>query len=132
MDDVCAISTSFSSHLERLEQIFQTLRNTDYIHINGKKCKFVMSEVTFCGFHVSEEGISPDDEKTSAIAKISTSSSTKEVRILLVHDTCMIGFYHRHIQHYATIAKLLSSLLEGDRKFQWSPECKNGFRTLKH
>ena len=99
MDDLCIFSDSFQSHLERLEQVFQTLLNHG-LCVNGKKCQLSMTEVIFCGYRVNADGLSPDSEKTAAIAKIPSLSSIKEVKSFLG----MTGWYRRFIPRYATIA----------------------------
>ena len=72
-------------------------------------------------------GLSPDSEKTAAIAKIPSPSSIKEVKSFLGRTGC----YRRFIPRYATIAKPLTSLLEGETTFQWSSECETSFVILK-
>jgi hypothetical protein len=86
-----------------------------------------MTEDVLCSYRVNEDGYSPDSEKTVTIAKIQTPSSIKEVKSFLG----MTGWYRRFISGYATIAKPLTSLLEEEKTFQWSPESDNFFVTLK-
>ena len=46
MDDLCVFSDSFHSHLERLEQVLQTLQSHG-LRVNGKKCEIGMTKVVF-------------------------------------------------------------------------------------
>ena len=126
MDDLCALSVSFDDHLKQLEDTFKTLLNYG-LRINAKKCQFAMTEIIFCGLRVSKDGLGPDAEKTAAIAKIPKPANVKEVRMFLG----MVGWYRRFIPRFASIAKPMYNLLEGDKAFRWSHECEIAFSTLK-
>ena len=62
MDDLCVFSESFHSHLERLEQVLQTLQSHG-LRVNGKKCEIGMTEVVVCGYRVSANGLSPNQKR---------------------------------------------------------------------
>ena len=86
-----------------------------------------MTETTFCGLRVSKDGLGPDSEKTAAIAKISKHANVKEVRMFLG----IVGWYQRFIPRFASIARPMYNLLEGDKAFRWSHKCEIAFSTLK-
>ena len=54
MDDICVISATFDSHLERLEATFKNLL-VHGLRIKAHKCSFAMAEVIFCGHKLSAE-----------------------------------------------------------------------------
>jgi hypothetical protein len=41
------------------------------------------------------------------------------------------GYYHRFILNFSKIAKPMTQLLEKEMKFNWGPQCKEAFLTLK-
>jgi hypothetical protein len=42
-----------------------------------------------------------------------------------------VGYYHRFIPNFSKITKPMTKLLETEAKFEWSPQCKDAFLTLK-
>jgi hypothetical protein len=42
-----------------------------------------------------------------------------------------VGYYHLFIPNFSKITKPMTKLLEKDAKFEWSPQCKDAFLTLK-
>ncbi|XP_063363500.1 uncharacterized protein LOC134652260 [Cydia amplana] len=57
---------SHSEHLEHLEQVFKRLAEYGLL-INERKCVFGQREVTFLGFHISEQGTRPLDTRIEVI-----------------------------------------------------------------
>ena len=43
----------------------------------------------------------------------------------------LAGYYRRFIANFSKISKPLTSLLQKNAKFFWSPECEEAFQTLK-
>ena len=69
MDDICVISATFDSHLERLEATFKNLL-AHCLRIKAHKCSFAMAEVIFCGHKLNAEGIQPSSTKLDAISRL--------------------------------------------------------------
>ena len=63
LDDIIIFSESFDQHLERLEAVFKRLHEHN-LKVKASKCEFFMSEVTYLGHVVSEEGIKTDPDKS--------------------------------------------------------------------
>ncbi|GKB37689.1 splicing factor 3B subunit 1, partial [Tanacetum coccineum] len=68
-------SRSLEQHLSHLRQIFSVLR-AQKLYANGKKCHFLVTEVTFLGYIVTGSGIKMDP------AKVETSEAAKAFDIL--------------------------------------------------
>ena len=68
-----------------------------------------MSSVVYLGHVISEDGISTDPEKTSAVTKWPAPKNIKELRQFLG----FAGFYRRYVEHYAQIVEPLNDLLKG-------------------
>ncbi|GKE25998.1 RNA-directed DNA polymerase [Tanacetum coccineum] len=66
-------------HLSHLRQIFSVLR-AQKLYANGKKCHFLVTEVTFLGYIVTGSGIKMDPAKVEAIISWPTP--------FITHDIC--------------------------------------------
>ncbi|GJT51925.1 RNA-directed DNA polymerase [Tanacetum coccineum] len=62
----CQCADSLEQHLSYLRQIFSVLR-AQKLYANGKKCHFLVTEVTFLGYIVTGSGIKMDPAKVEAI-----------------------------------------------------------------
>lgn len=108
LDDVLIYSENKDQHLEHLRILFGRLK--DYgVLINTSKCHFGQPKITFLGFSVSSEGISPLESKTQAILDFPTPKNTKELRRFLG----TLNFYRRFIPEAAKKQAPLNSLLVG-------------------
>ena len=142
LDDLVVFSKTFEEHLDRLEKIFQRLREVN-LKLAPKKCELFKSKVKYVGNIISENGIEPDPEKIIKVENWPTSRNPDEVRKFLG----FVGYYRRFIKGFAKIAKSLLELMpEGNRKakrkgkyweqslpptWHWKEDQEISFRTLK-
>ena len=106
LDDIIIFAKSFEEHLERLQMVFEKLREAG-IKLSPKKCSLFMKRVRYVGHIVSESGIEPDGEKIAKVLDWPTPTSREQVRQFLG----FIGYYRKFIQDFAKIARPLSDLL---------------------
>ena len=66
VDDMLAKSKEARSHLDDLQETFNTLRKYR-MKLNPAKCVFGVSSGKFLGFMVSQQGIEANPEKVKAI-----------------------------------------------------------------
>ena len=66
VDDCLAYDANFGSHAEHVRQVLTCARQHG-ITISPKKFEFGVRKVDFCGFHITEEGFTVDDDKIAAI-----------------------------------------------------------------
>ena len=59
---------------------------------------FAMTEVTYLGYRISQEGLSPDLEKTKVIQEMKPPNSKEKVKRLLG----MLPYYRRFIENFGT------------------------------
>ena len=126
IDDIIIYSRTFEKHLSHLAEVFQLLRGAK-LKLKRSKCKFGVGRIKYLGFIISEEGISPCDDKISAIKTFPVPINIRDVR-----SFCGLAqFYRKFIKNFAGIARPLYNLLKGGVKFIWSSECQQAFDTLK-
>jgi hypothetical protein len=76
---------------------------------------------------VSSEGITTDPKKMRALREWPTLKNKHKIRSFL--GLCI--YYRQFISSFASIAKLLTKLMEEKQTFQWIPEVEAAFQTLK-
>ena len=66
LDDVLVFSSTFSEHLERLDEVFKRLKHHG-LKLKGSKCKLFQRSVSHLGHIVSDQGVSVDPGKVERI-----------------------------------------------------------------
>lgn len=126
LDDVVISSTTFSQHLQRLDEVLTCLSNTG-LQRNTKKCRFASKSIKVLGNVVSKEGIRPDQDKTAAVVNFPRPLQLKDLRSFLG-----LASYFRHfIRNFVTLASPLNPLLRVNVPFIWSDDCQKAFQALK-
>ena len=126
IDDVVVFGKTFAECLGRLREVFLRFREHK-LTFKPKKCELFRKEVEFLGHVVSEEGIQCNPNKISSIQQWEAPTSVTEVRSFLG----MAGYYRRFIEHFADLAKPLTSLTKMDQVFSWNKDCQNSFEIIK-
>lgn len=131
LDDVLIASSSEDDHKNHLKQIFQ--RFSEYgVVLNINKCVFSVNTLSFLGYQVSAEGISPLQEKIEALLNYPRPKTIDELRRFLA----LLNFYHRFIPHAAEKQALLHELIKGKKKrdktcIEWSDDTIKAFDSCK-
>lgn len=81
MDDMITKSKEPMEHILHLEETFKLLRRY-MMKLNPKICAFRVCSEKFIGFIVSHQGIKANPENISAITKIKSPRTIKEVQTL--------------------------------------------------
>ena len=126
LDDVLVFSRTFHEHLERLQIVFDRLRQANFT-LKPSKCHFFKREVQYLGHVVSAEGITPDPKNVAAVQKIRFPRTLKEVRSFLG----TVSYYRRFIRNFSSKAKPLLSMTEKNAKVKYTPEAFEAFSNLK-
>ena len=126
LDDIIVFSPTIEEHFDRLEKVFQALRQAK-LKVKPRKCHFFQSNIKYLGHIVSKKGISTDPEKTSVIVNWPTPAKVKDVRQFLG----ITSYYRKFIKSYAQISKPLIRLTETKSKWLWSRDCEAAFNSLK-
>jgi hypothetical protein len=126
LDDIIVFSADVPTHLERLSQVFDRLRQVN-LKLKPSKCAFLRRSVEFLGYRISARGIETDNRKTQTIADWPIPKKLKEVRGFLG----LCGYYRRFVEKFSDIAAPLHAMTKKNTPFNWTEECQKSFDTLK-
>ncbi|GBG64203.1 hypothetical protein CBR_g40903 [Chara braunii] len=127
LDDILIFSKSAEEHAQHVETVLSLLRQHKY-KINLQKCEFGRAKILYLGHEVSAEGIRREDAKVASIRDWPRPQTVTEVRSFLG----MCGYYRNFVKNYSTIASPLTDLTRLDTPWDWSDECEDAFKRLKH
>ncbi|KAL7643866.1 UNVERIFIED_CONTAM: hypothetical protein RMT77_005872 [Armadillidium vulgare] len=129
LDDCLIFSNSKEEHETHLKQVFQLLQENSF-KISLEKCEFFRTSLTFLGYKVSSEGLTPPSEKKEAITAFPLPPDSAALRKFLG----MIGYYRRFIPNFAKIIFPLSEkakLHPKDKQLSWTEEEIATFQEIK-
>ena len=95
--------------------------------LNGDKCKFSVSEVTFFGYTIAANGIRPTDETVTAIRNAPKPSNASEVRSFLG----LVNYCSWFMPNFSTIAAPIRQLAHKGTPFTWTKLHQNAFESLQ-
>ena len=99
LDDLLVYSRDFDEHLERLQVVFDRLREVG-LKLNPKKCQLARSSVEYLGHTVSGSGISTSEGKISSVHNWQTPRTLRELRSFLG----VASYYRRFVNGFAKLA----------------------------
>eukprot|EP00985_Skeletonema_marinoi_P019190 scaffold10906_cov119-Skeletonema_marinoi.AAC.1 len=80
IDDLLVLSKgTFDDHLEKLDVVLQKLSDAG-LQVNAAKSNFAAHEIDYLGYHLTNEGISPQKSKVAAILALKPPRNVKELR----------------------------------------------------
>ena len=127
LDDILIFSPDIDTHLQRIETLFQRLREAK-LKLKESKCNFLKKHVQYLGHLISGEGIEPVPEKLESIKHMPTPRTPKEVKQFLG----LIGYYRKFIPKFSDVARPLTNLTKKDIPYEWTPKCIITFEMLKN
>ena len=122
LDGIIVFSPDMSTHLTRLEEVFEWLRVAN-LRLKLKKCKLFARRVKYLGHVVSDGGMEVDEDKIGAIKDWPTPRCKRGVQAFL--GTC--GYYRRYVSKYSEISRPLSQAAAKDHAFIRDDECQEAF-----
>jgi hypothetical protein len=126
LDDIIVFSNTFEQHVQRLDAVFQRIKQAN-MKLNVSKCKLFRSKVHFLGHVISQKGIDPDPSKTEAVRTWKTPQTLTELRAFVG----LANYYRRHITSFAEIARPLHELTMKGVTYKWSESQQRAFKQLK-
>jgi hypothetical protein len=126
IDDILVYSRSEEEHEKHLHLVLQKLRDHK-LYVKLSKCEFWLKQVVFLGHIFSKGGIFVGPSKVQDVLGWNTPTSVGDSWSFLG----LAGYYRRFVEGFLKITKLMTELLEKDKKFKWMPVCEASFQELK-
>ena len=118
VDDILVASPTPEMLFKTCKEILQRLEKRN---IKFSKAKIVMGRsVKYCGYVVSDKGVSPNQGRITALKHLSPPTSVKEVRSLLG----ALQQLNHFLPDLAEVTKPISNLLKKGYEFIWGEEQK--------
>lgn len=95
--------------------------------LNLAKCCFCKEKIEYLGFEITIHGIAPGKRKTEAIREFPTPENTKQVRSFVE----LASYFRRFVKGFAILARPMTELLKGERKFEWGSDQARAFSEIK-
>ena len=127
LDNIIIFSKNEEEHLQRLEIIFERLREVS-LKLKRSKCSFMKMHIEYLGHLISEKGIEPMPDKLAAIKEMPAPKNPKGIKQLVG----LVGYYQKFIPRFSDITKPLTRLMRHDTLFNWCKKCKFSFQILRN
>ena len=124
-DNVLVYSKTWDEHLSHL-RIVLTILSTNHLFAKETKYMFGVSQISYLGHVVADQGVLVDPTKIQAVLEWSTPTTSKGVRGFLG----LAVYYRKFIQNFGGIATPLTQLLSKER-FRWNESAELAFKQLK-
>ncbi|UYV69068.1 K02A2.6-like [Cordylochernes scorpioides] len=112
MDDILIFAKRKEEHDETLREVLRRLKNSG-ITLNKEKCQFGVSNITFLGHYIDENGIKADEKKVKAIAEMKLPTDVHGVqRFMGMKERCE---FHLGITTEKKAFEKVKELLASDR-----------------
>ncbi|XP_055596636.1 uncharacterized protein K02A2.6-like [Uranotaenia lowii] len=109
IDDIIVSGKTLDEHNSRLQEVLHVLGENN-AKLNKEKCLFGTDQLEILGFKVSASGISPSEEKISAIKNFRVPKTKEEVRSFLG----LINFVGHFIPNMSTRTEALRKFVRGE------------------
>ena len=96
------------------------------LRMNGKKCKFAVTQVKYLGHILSGSGVAVDPSKFDFISNWPTPKSARQVKSFLG----VANYYGGFVQSFAQRSAPLRELTVKDKPFVWGKNSRNLLTTL--
>ena len=130
LDDICIFSKNMEDHKKHVQMVLDRFAQEKLV-VNKKKCHIAKNKLSFLGFEVSKNGISPSPTKVAAVQNWPKPTNVQEVRQFIG----LSQHYRRFIPGFSSIAAPLTELTSGTgakkRAVVWNPQCETSFNKIK-
>ncbi|KAJ8365224.1 hypothetical protein SKAU_G00140550 [Synaphobranchus kaupii] len=126
IDDILVWGRSREEHDLRLRQVMDRIRAVN-LKLNPEKCRFRVTEVSYVGHLLTNQGVKPDPAKTAAIRLISPPEDKHSLQRFLG----MTNYLAKFIPGYSEATAPLRKLLRQDVDWCWLEHHTAAFTKLK-
>lgn len=124
LDDIIIFARNIKEHDARLQEVKRRLKNNN-LAINESKSKYCVQELDFLGFHLSQSGCRPTQEKVEAIRNFRQPESSAEICSFLG----LVNFVGGFIMNLSDKTKALREAAKGP--FVWNENQQHEFDELR-
>ena len=117
VDDLLITSDNWEDHCRRVDQVLLKLAENN-VTLKLEKSKFIADEVQFLGFNLSENGITPSQEKIESIQLFPTPKNKKQLQSFL--GIC--NYYRKFQSNYSKLKSEFSHQLSSKDKWKSGTE----------
>ena len=130
LDDIIVFSKSYEEHMLHLEQVFSALQTRHFV-LNPPKCELMVPTINYLGHTISENAITPMNEKILAILNMKEPNTLARANKFIG----ALSWYRKFIPNFATVAAPIHSVTnlnkKDRRKFKWTASQSVAFHKLK-
>ncbi|XP_043276015.1 uncharacterized protein [Venturia canescens] len=126
LDDFMIATETIERNLYVLAAVLATLV-ANKLELRVDKCKFLFTNITYLGYRVSQEGISPTNDGITAIQNYPVPQDARGVRRFLG----MTSYFRKFIEGFSVMAKPLYELCKKDTTFRFGQSELGAFNSLK-
>lgn len=126
LDDILVGSDTIEGLKQKVLEVFDRLQRYK-VKVNLEKCEFLVEKVAYLGHEISENGLSPCEEKVKAIAKVPTPKDAAQLKSYLG----MVNYYSKFVPNLSIRLAPLYELIKKNVKFRWSEQCDKVFQESK-
>ena len=125
-NDLLLSGRNRAEHNRRMKEMLARFQKFG-IRVGKDKCVFLIESVSYLGYTVTKEGISPDADKVSAIVDASPPHDVQYLQSFLG----LLNFYCRFLPNLSTLLHPLHRLLQKGVKWEWTTEQSDAFSSIK-
>ena len=122
LDDILISGADSNAHSATVNRVLAVLSKHG-VRLRQEKCKFGVSQVTYLGHMIDDEGLHPLSEKITAIQSAPAPKNITQLKSFLG----MLQFYNRFLPNLATLAAPLYSLLRKGVTYSWGKPRQESF-----
>ena len=126
IDDIIVFGRTFEEHVQRIEQVFERIREAG-LKLKPTKCNMFEQEVIFLGHVVSGEGVRPSPVNITKILDWPEPRTAKQVKQFVA----MGSYYRRYVRDFASMVRPMTELTKKGKQFLWTETCQKSFEQLK-
>ena len=126
LDDILVSGRTEPEHLSNLGRVFERLTAFG-LKLNRDKCEFSRDSLEYLGHVIDAQGIHKSADKIAVILDAPKPTDVSSLKSFFG----MANYYRKFVPDFASTLHPLNTLLEKDRKFEWTDMMDEAFLTVK-
>ena len=126
VDDILVSGMNDEEHLTNLSSVRRVIEISG-LRLKKAKCVFLAGQVTYLGYNIAKEGISPSPEKVKVIKNAAPPENVTQLKAYLG----MLNYYNPYLPNLSALIESLYRLLKKGTTFHWNTEQEKAFAESK-